>query len=447
MTPPPPPRPPHAPSSACPTSAGPRASRALAPAELARLRAALRSNASAEDSESPERGLHPRGRPAPPNRARLALFATIFTLSWHGAALPSLSTDIPTPFPTAAVVPPREGGPPFERTRKMNPSIRTTQRSATPTILAATIAGALASAATAQNSGFASFTQPSDTIRILGNTVFQGTDWTYEMRIRIGSDARNLIRGHILSEQRDSVEDKTVFAFNGELSKVTIRGLNCGDDASTPLTTTLQDRWLHLAWVRNGSTTTLFVDGIAAQDWDDRPTCTNDYPGSWMSLGMFRYGAGQFPGGSVPSFLGDLDWIRVTDGALYSADFTAPYECEVEASTATRLLLKFNEPNGTAILVDESPNAFVCEVGVPLSPGVKSTSPTLGNTDGGFPACRPTCPADIDENGLVDGVDLAIVLSRWGTLPTDYPRADTNGDGTVDGSDLAVLLSGWGACP
>jgi hypothetical protein len=60
---------------------------------------------------------------------------------------------------------------------------------------------------------------------------------------------------------------------------------------------------------------------------------------------------------------------------------------------------------------------------------------------------RCTCPADIDENTIVDGVDLAIVLSRWGTLPTDYPRADTNGDGTVDGSDLAVLLSGWGACP
>jgi hypothetical protein len=67
--------------------------------------------------------------------------------------------------------------------------------------------------------------------------------------------------------------------------------------------------------------------------------------------------------------------------------------------------------------------------------------------DGDFRIDSCFCPADIDENALVDGVDLAIVLSRWGTLPTDYPRADTNGDGTVDGSDLAILLSGWGACP
>ena len=328
----------------------------------------------------------------------------------------------------------------------MNPSIRTTQRSATPTILAATIAGALASAATAQNSGFASFTQPSDTIRILGNTVFQGTDWTYEMRIRIGSDAGNLIRGHILSEQRDALEGKIIAIREGELSCETIRGYLCGDIAARQ-TSEFAGNWVHLAWVRTGLELGLYIDGRLDQVWYDRPSCTADRSDSWMAIGMMRYGAGYIPSAPLPSFLGDLDWIRVTDGALYTADFTPPYECEVEASAATQLLLKFNEPDGTAILIDESPNAFVCEVGVPVAPGVKSTSPTLGNTDGGFPACRPTCPADIDENGLVDGVDLAIVLSRWGTLPTDYPRADTNGDGTVDGSDLAVLLSGWGACP
>ncbi len=58
-----------------------------------------------------------------------------------------------------------------------------------------------------------------------------------------------------------------------------------------------------------------------------------------------------------------------------------------------------------------------------------------------------TCPGDIDENSIIDGVDLAIVLGRWGTNPKDYPRADTNGDGTVDGADLAQVLGTWGACP
>jgi hypothetical protein len=60
--------------------------------------------------------------------------------------------------------------------------------------------------------------------------------------------------------------------------------------------------------------------------------------------------------------------------------------------------------------------------------------------------CDP-CPGDADASGTVDGVDLAIILSRWGTPAKDYPAADTNGDGTVDGIDLATVLGGWGACP
>jgi hypothetical protein len=61
-------------------------------------------------------------------------------------------------------------------------------------------------------------------------------------------------------------------------------------------------------------------------------------------------------------------------------------------------------------------------------------------------SCDP-CPGDADASGTVDGVDLAIILSRWGTPAKDYPAADTNGDGTVDGIDLATVLGGWGACP
>ena len=59
----------------------------------------------------------------------------------------------------------------------------------------------------------------------------------------------------------------------------------------------------------------------------------------------------------------------------------------------------------------------------------------------------PDCPADVVQNGFVDGSDLAAVLSVWGTSGGIYPRADTNGDGIVDGSDLATVLGGWGACP
>ena len=48
-------------------------------------------------------------------------------------------------------------------------------------------------------------------------------------------------------------------------------------------------------------------------------------------------------------------------------------------------------------------------------------------------------PADIDGNGTVNGGDLAILLSNWGTAGP----GDINGDGIVNGGDLAVLLSSW----
>lgn len=56
------------------------------------------------------------------------------------------------------------------------------------------------------------------------------------------------------------------------------------------------------------------------------------------------------------------------------------------------------------------------------------------------------CPGDINQNNLVDAVDLAMVLTSWGTSGGDYPRADTNHDGIVSGPDLGALLGGWGAC-
>ena len=60
--------------------------------------------------------------------------------------------------------------------------------------------------------------------------------------------------------------------------------------------------------------------------------------------------------------------------------------------------------------------------------------------------CVLVCDADIDQTGVVDGVDLAALLGNWGTSGGAYPRADTNQDGIVDGVDLATVLNGWGMC-
>jgi hypothetical protein len=71
------------------------------------------------------------------------------------------------------------------------------------------------------------------------------------------------------------------------------------------------------------------------------------------------------------------------------------------------------------------------------------------DADGALDACdAPPCLADLDQNGSVGGVDLAIVLSKWGTngFP-DYPAADQDSNGIVNGADLAQILGSWGNCP
>jgi hypothetical protein len=58
-----------------------------------------------------------------------------------------------------------------------------------------------------------------------------------------------------------------------------------------------------------------------------------------------------------------------------------------------------------------------------------------------------TCPADIDGNNEVNGIDLAIILDKWGTNGgKDYPNADIDRDGTINGADLAQVLGSWGPC-
>ena len=57
-----------------------------------------------------------------------------------------------------------------------------------------------------------------------------------------------------------------------------------------------------------------------------------------------------------------------------------------------------------------------------------------------------TCFEDVNADGNVDGVDLAVLLSQWGTCSPVACQCDFNSDGAVNGIDLALLLSKWGPC-
>ncbi|HMN97290.1 MAG TPA: hypothetical protein PKC43_12725 [Phycisphaerales bacterium] len=58
-------------------------------------------------------------------------------------------------------------------------------------------------------------------------------------------------------------------------------------------------------------------------------------------------------------------------------------------------------------------------------------------------AASTPCPGDLNDDGVVDGADLGILLGDWG----GSGPGDLNGDGVVDGADLGALLGYWGPCP
>ena len=49
-------------------------------------------------------------------------------------------------------------------------------------------------------------------------------------------------------------------------------------------------------------------------------------------------------------------------------------------------------------------------------------------------------PGDINNDGVVDGIDLASLLAAWGSSENDL-----DDDGIVGGTDLAILLASWGS--
>ncbi len=53
----------------------------------------------------------------------------------------------------------------------------------------------------------------------------------------------------------------------------------------------------------------------------------------------------------------------------------------------------------------------------------------------------PAVLEDLNDDGTINGSDLALMLSSWGDC--QFCPADINQDGSVDGADLTLLLTAW----
>lgn len=60
----------------------------------------------------------------------------------------------------------------------------------------------------------------------------------------------------------------------------------------------------------------------------------------------------------------------------------------------------------------------------------------------GLARCLSFCPADFNIDGRVDGIDLGMLFSMWGTATC----IDLAGGPTMNSADLGIMLASWGPC-
>jgi hypothetical protein len=115
------------------------------------------------------------------------------------------------------------------------------------------------------------------------------------------------------------------------------------------------------------------------------------------------------------SDIDDVRVIRVGPGADCNSD-GVPDECQVSETS---------DCDGNGVLDS-------CDIaaGAPDS------------NSNGIPDSCELQPGDLNADGVVDGVDLGMLLAQWGA-PAPQP-GDLNDDGEVDGIDLGILLANWG---
>ncbi|MCH2144356.1 MAG: S8 family serine peptidase [Phycisphaerales bacterium] len=130
--------------------------------------------------------------------------------------------------------------------------------------------------------------------------------------------------------------------------------------------------------------------------------------------------------------------------------------------TSTQLLASYGSKSGTsfaaphvsglvALLLSISPDLTNEEIRELLAASARDISLVGFDTATGhgcldasaaIALLEPPGPAaDLNDDGLVDGEDLLILLSSWGSC--EGCSADFNGDGVVEGDDLLQVLSGW----
>ena len=147
---------------------------------------------------------------------------------------------------------------------------------------------------------------------------------------------------------------------------------------------------------------------------------------------------------SAPGF--NAIFYLIADADACDSEIAASTSIEFDALTesATVRLEYFGGPADRHVLIDrlELVRADDCD-GNGLVDAFELLDGLAGDRDGDGVINPCDCLCDLDNDGLVGGTDLMMVVGTWGFAD---PLADLDGDGTVASGDLAMVLGNWGAC-
>lgn len=152
------------------------------------------------------------------------------------------------------------------------------------------------------------------------------------------------------------------------------------------------------------------------------------------------------PGTDADGFAPTCGWLDASPYAtvpgLEPTDFTRPIDPSITAASmigqewsAVRAMY---DGSGGGAGIDLAPLGLssIRFVRVRVPAGAMQSAEIDGFSD----VAPMGIAGDLDGNGTIDGADLGILLSAFGTTE---PGADLDGSGSVDGGDLGALLAAW----
>ena len=194
--------------------------------------------------------------------------------------------------------------------------------------------------------GVALFQRLTDTIRLNSPTTL-GTAATLEARILYTSTyngGQDLYR-----EWVDSVEDKHLAVTpTGIASGIAIELHDVGPTLSTSTTISLHT-WHHIAAVYDGASVSLYLDGVRVATESASGPIAN-------SSALPIFGGGQYETPTANSFIGYVDWFRMSSTARYGGASFTPPSSQPASDSNTVLLFYFDETSGSTTAADQSSN-------------------------------------------------------------------------------------------